>query len=135
VSTPSVRIEITFLGPLDVTYTSVRSTIVSLHQSHAYDAYVHVGVGAADPKGRIFIERRGRRLGYEKLDAQGELCEIIKTEGARGGRGVRDWAGGEGQEEELQTPIDVERLVEDLHGLGFKVSSSVPCSSVRPEIS
>jgi hypothetical protein len=48
---------------------------------------------------------------------------------------VRDWAGGEGQEEELQTPIDVERLVEDLHGLGFKVSSSVPCSSVRPEIS
>lgn len=81
------------------------------------DLIVHVGVGGS---GRLTLEQRGRRLGYEQEDAGGELCEAGE-DGRRGAVGER-WGGvcetGEGGEEEVRTKVDGAKVLEFVKRMG-----------------
>ena len=95
---PSTRVEITFQGPLPVSYPEIASLVPPLHESGKYDAMIHVGV-ASRSKGGLMIEQRGRRSGYLYAGSDDVPCPK---------EGVENWSGGKGEEEELWTIVDTE---------------------------
>lgn len=104
---------------------------------NGFDFILHVGVSGAGP---MRVETRGRKVGYDRPDAQGKLCPTVGPpssgeEQARSlvGKLVRGLTGardapvrgfGEGYEdfpEELFTEIDSEGLIQYLKETGFSV--------------
>ena len=74
-----------------VTYRAVERIVPGLHAPPNGDAppdlVVHVGVGRS---GRLTLEQRGRRWGYNAEDAEHELC-VAGQDGRRGGVDAK-WA-------------------------------------------
>ncbi|CDZ97776.1 Peptidase C15, pyroglutamyl peptidase I-like [Phaffia rhodozyma] len=102
---PDRKIEITFVGPVDVTYEKVALMVTELHQTDEFDAFVHVGVGRS---GELRVEQRSRRVGYDKPGYDGRLCEIVDLES--GTRGIKTWPM-EGHKDEIRSKIDCDKLV------------------------
>lgn len=143
---------------MPVTYTDVLALTPSFHArppvlpepndpafapsempASGFDFILHVGVAGPGP---MRVERRGRKVGYDKPDAQGKLCPIASADALPSGEGqtdsllrklVRGLTGprdapvrgfGEGYEdfsEELFTEVDSERLIKYLKETGFSV--------------
>ena len=102
-----------------------------------FDFILHVGVWGAGP---MRVERRGRKVGYDRPDAQGRLCPIVGpspsgkendisllgklVRGLTGTRDVPVRGFGEGYEDfpdELFTAVDSEGLIQYLKETGFSV--------------
>ncbi|KAF8744004.1 WD40 repeat-like protein, partial [Rhizoctonia solani] len=113
-----VKVHITALE-IPTAYSAVLNTIPALHASKEYDAMVHFGLGLPD---RFRIERIGHKLGYPAPDAQGEFSDIVISNESQEIRGFG--AGFEQFEEELQTSIDVDAVVERLKSNGFEQTES-----------
>lgn len=151
---PSARpIHITALE-VPVTYTDVLSLTPGFHSRppvlplppkhtivHGFDFVLHVGVAGPGP---MRAEKRGRKVGYDKPDAEGRLCAAIPT-GQDGDGGAQDAAPstgvlhrlarsltaylksptrgfGKGYEDfpdELYTEVDTEGLIQYLKETGF----------------
>lgn len=120
----STRVEISFLGPLPVSYPQIASLVPPLHKSGKYDAIIHVGV-ASGSKGGLLIEQRGRRTGYLYAGSDNVPCSE---------EGVANWAGGKGAEEELWTIVDTEGCRDWLEKkMGVEVSClSRVCLGMKP---
>ncbi|CAE6442255.1 unnamed protein product [Rhizoctonia solani] len=113
-----VKVHITALE-IPTAYSAVLNTIPALHASKEYDAMVHFGLGLPD---RFRIERIGHKLGYPAPDAQGKFSDIVISNESQEIRGFG--AGFEQFEEELQTSIDVDAVVERLKSNGFEQTES-----------
>lgn len=98
-----------------------------------FDFILHVGVSGSGP---MRVEKRGRKVGYDRPDAQGKLCPTVGASSSgstllgklvRGLTGPRDVpvrGFGEGYEdfpEELFTEINSEGLIQYLKETGFSV--------------
>ena len=102
-----------------------------------FDFILHVGVSGAGP---MRVEKRGRKVGYDRPDALGKLCPTVGAPSlgqeqtsslvgklVRGLTGARDApvrGFGEGYEDfpnELFTEIDSEGLIQYLKETGFSV--------------
>ncbi|KAF8754760.1 pyroglutamyl-peptidase [Rhizoctonia solani] len=59
-----------------VTYSAVLGTVPPIHQSKQYDFILHVGVGLS---GGVAIERLAHKTGYNQPDAEGRLCDLIRS--------------------------------------------------------
>ncbi|GAA5889586.1 hypothetical protein JCM16303_006972 [Sporobolomyces ruberrimus] len=94
---------------IPVRYSSVLSQIPQLHttgfEGSSPNLIIHVGVGL---EGKIRLEQRARKWGYEKLDVDGQLGPLDELENKRGFKG-EEWVE---IEEELRTRIDGNRVVE-----------------------
>ncbi|GAB1517963.1 hypothetical protein RhiTH_001019 [Rhizoctonia solani] len=113
-----VKVHITALE-IPTAYSAVLNTIPALHASKEYDAMVHFGLGLPD---RFRIERIGHKLGYPAPDAQCKFSDIVISNESQEIRGFG--AGFEQFEEELQTSIDVDAVVERLKSNGFEQTES-----------
>ncbi|GAA5848305.1 hypothetical protein JCM3766R1_004657 [Sporobolomyces carnicolor] len=103
-----------------VKYSAVLSQIPALHSAGGSDGrtpppdvLVHVGVGT---EGKVRLEQRARKWGYDKLDVDGHLGPFDESENKRG------FAGDEWIEldDELATTVDVARVVGDAKRRGLE---------------
>ncbi|GAA5930248.1 uncharacterized protein JCM15063_004755 [Sporobolomyces koalae] len=100
---------------LPVKYAAVLSQIPTLHSSthtttttssgKSPDLIIHVGVGL---EGRIRIESRARKWGYNQLDVEGHLAPLDDGENQRGFAG-NEWIE---LQEGLETTINIDTVVE-----------------------
>ncbi|KZT72046.1 peptidase C15, pyroglutamyl peptidase I-like protein [Daedalea quercina L-15889] len=85
-----------------------------------YDFILHVGVMSKSGN-PIRLEQRGRKYGYDKDDAEGNMCEVVKEAEGADGKPLRGFGKVyEGFPDELFTPIDCSKLGEHLKAGGLK---------------
>lgn len=88
---------------IPVNYTDALELVPPLHDTeNPYDLIIHVGVGLP---GKIVLERRARRWGYNKEGADGKLAE---SDGKKRGFVGEEWDVGD----ELRTRINRDKVVE-----------------------
>lgn len=110
-SNPAARAIAISTSLIPVTYTSSLSLVPPLHTTPAsYDLVIHVGVGL---NGKIRLEQRARRFGYNKKGVDGELAEKEKGENGRRGFVGKKWEVGseKGEEEQLRTRVEGEKVL------------------------
>ncbi|CAE6380576.1 unnamed protein product [Rhizoctonia solani] len=107
-----------------VTYSAVLGTVPPIHQSKQYDFILHVGVGLS---GGVAIERLAHKTGYNQPDAEGRLCDLIrsKPKGDDADELVKRGFGNGFEQfgEELRSRLDVDAIVKHLKSKGLEHTS------------
>ncbi|GAB1521092.1 hypothetical protein RhiTH_004183 [Rhizoctonia solani] len=108
-----------------VTYSAVLGTVPPIHQSKQYDFILHVGVGLS---GGVAIERLAHKTGYNQPDAEGRLCDLIrsKPKGDDADELVKRGFGNGFEQfgEELRSRLDVDAIVKHLKSKGLEKEAS-----------